>query len=87
MSQKIKKRNGVIVDFDKSKIKVAIAKAFLAVRGGIEPEVLDSLSGQVSTYLAEQFGDKVLTVEDVQNTVESVLMAGGYFDVAKDYII
>ena len=87
MSQKIKKRNGVIVDFDKSKIKVAIAKAFLAVRGGIEPEILDRLSEQVSSYLAEQFGDKVLTVEDVQNTVESVLMAGGYFDVAKDYII
>jgi len=87
MSQKIKKRNGVIVDFDKSKIKVAIAKAFLAVRGGIEPEVLDRLSDQVSTYLAEQFGDRVLTVEDVQNTVESVLMSGGFFDVAKDYII
>jgi len=87
MSQKIKKRNGVIVDFDKSKIKVAIAKAFLAVRGGIEPEILDRLSDQVMSYLGEQFGDKVLTVEDVQNTVESVLMAGGYFDVAKDYII
>lgn len=87
MSQKIKKRNGVIVDFDKSKIKVAIAKAFLAVRGGIEPEVLDKLSDQVNVYLNEQFGGKVLGVEDVQNTVESVLMAGGYFDVAKDYII
>lgn len=87
MSQKIKKRNGVIVDFDKSKIKVAIAKAFLAVRGGIEPEVLDRLTDQVMSYLTEQFADKVMSVEDVQNTVESVLMAGGYFDVAKDYII
>ncbi|HSH31458.1 MAG TPA: ATP cone domain-containing protein, partial [Candidatus Saccharimonadales bacterium] len=87
MPDKIKKRNGIVVDFDHSKIKVAIAKAFLAVRGGVEPELLDKLAAQVMSYVGTQFANKVPGVEDIQNCVESVLMAGGYFDVAKNYII
>ena len=87
MPEKVKKRNGIVVDFDSSKIKVAIVKAFMATRGGIDPELLDKLSGQVMGYVGSQFADKVPSVEDVQNIVESVLMSGGYFDVAKNYII
>lgn len=87
MPEKVKKRNGIVVDFDPSKIKVAIVKAFMAVRGGVEPELLDKLSGQVLDYVGSQFADKVPSVEDVQNIVESVLMSGGFFDVAKNYII
>ncbi|MFI5240191.1 MAG: ribonucleoside-diphosphate reductase subunit alpha [Candidatus Saccharimonadia bacterium] len=87
MPEKVKKRNGIVVEFDPSKIKVAIVKAFMATRGGIEPELLDKLSGQVMGYVNSQFAEKVPSVEDVQNIVESVLMSGGYFDVAKNYII
>lgn len=87
MPEKVKKRNGIVVDFDPSKIKVAIVKAFMATRGGVEPELLDKLSGQAMDYVKTRFAEKVPSVEDIQNTVESVLMAGGYFDVAKNYII
>jgi ribonucleoside-diphosphate reductase alpha chain len=87
MPEKIKKRNGIIVDFDSAKIKVAITKAFMQVRGGVDPMVLADLAAQASDMLGSRFADKVPGVEDVQNIVESVLMAGGYFDVAKNYII
>ncbi len=87
MPEKVKKRNGIVVDFDPSKIKVAIVKAFMATRGGIEPELLDKLAGQAMGYVETRFADKVPSVEDIQNLVESVLMSGGYFDVAKNYII
>jgi ribonucleoside-diphosphate reductase alpha chain len=87
MPDKIKKRNGIVVDFDASKIKAAIAKAFLATRGGVEPVELDKLATQVMDYMGVQFATKVPSVEDVQNSVESILMSGGYFDVAKAYII
>src|SRR5687768_226132 len=87
MPDKIKKRNGIVVDFDASKVKAAIAKAFLATRGGIEPAELDRLATSVMDYIGSQFADKVPGVEDIQNHVESILMSGGYFDVAKAYII
>ncbi len=87
MPEKIKKRNGIVVDFDSSKIKVAIVKAFMAIRGGIEPEVLDKLSSQAMETINKQLAEKVPSVEDIQNIVENVLMSNGFFDVAKHYII
>ncbi len=87
MPEKVKKRNGIVVDFDASKVKAAIAKAFFATRGGVEPELLDKLATQVMDYVEQRYANKVPSVEDVQNLVESVLMSGGYFDVAKAYII
>lgn len=85
--QTIRKRNGDVVDFDKTKIIRALEKAFKAVRGGSDPIILGNIVGRVVEILEERFVEQVPSVENVQNIVEKVLMEAELFDVAKDYII
>lgn len=85
---RIKKRNSEIVPFNPSKIQVAIEKAFITVRGGVDEQLLFDLTKQVITSVEKRFPDeKVPGVEDIQNIVEGILMEASYFDVAKHYII
>ena len=83
----IKKRNGTIVPFSIDKIRDALRKAFTAIRGGITEAELTDLTALVAQRLEAQFGEALISVEDVQNAVEQVLMGKNYFDVAKDYIL
>jgi ribonucleoside-diphosphate reductase alpha chain len=87
--QKIKKRNGAIVDFDQSKITRAIEKAFQEVIKDKKPEEAAAITAGVSEMLAARYGGSVNfpNVEEIQDLVERALMARGYFDVAKSYII
>ena len=87
----IRKRDGRIVDFGKSKISNAIYKALVA-------------TGKPDYHLAETLTDKVIekmvqhgytsteisaipSVEDVQDIVESILIEEGLSDTAKSYIL
>ena len=85
MPQKIRKRDGRIVDFDKAKIAKAIFKAFIATKSQ-DGKSAEEISGQVVELL-----DKRITgipgVENVQDTVEEVLINRGYACVAKAYIL
>ncbi|CAG0955546.1 MAG: adenosylcobalamin-dependent ribonucleoside-diphosphate reductase [Candidatus Methanoperedens sp.] len=85
MPQKIRKRDGRIVDFDKAKIAKAIFKAFIATKSQ-DGKSAEEISGQVVELL-----DKRITgipgVEDVQDAVEEVLINRGYACVAKAYIL
>jgi ribonucleoside-diphosphate reductase alpha chain len=87
--QKIKKRNGAIVDFDQSKITRAIEKAFQEVIKDKKPEEAAAITAGVSEMLSARYGGSVNfpNVEEIQDLVERALMARGYFDVAKSYII
>jgi ribonucleoside-diphosphate reductase alpha chain len=89
MSQllQIKKRSGEIVSFDPVKIHVAITKAFLEVTGKNDDSVVRPIADHVISHIEEKFKGRVPGVEDVQNTVEQVLMEQGLFPVAKSYII
>ncbi|OGY46991.1 MAG: ribonucleoside-diphosphate reductase subunit alpha [Candidatus Buchananbacteria bacterium RIFCSPHIGHO2_01_FULL_47_11b] len=87
MTGKIKKRNGEIVDFSGEKIAVAITKAFRAVRGQADEVKISEMTNVILSDLERYFVEKTPSVEDVQNLVEKVLMEGGFFDVAKSYII
>jgi len=88
---RIRKRDGRIVDFGKSKISNAIYKALVA-------------TGKPDYRLAETLTDKVIqkmvqhgytsteisaipSVEDVQDIVESILIEEGLSDTAKSYIL
>ncbi len=85
--EKIIKRDGRVVDFDISKIETAIVKAMMSLGEG---DVRDckKLAKITELELIEQFDDKKIpTVEDVQDTVEKVLMRNGYENVAKCYIL
>src|SRR3989344_8344619 len=88
-TQKIKKRNGEIVDFQPEKINIAIQKAFAATLGDShEPDAVDITRLVVET-IESQFGGTALlpSVENIQDLVENAIAARGYFTVAKAYII
>lgn len=79
----IKKRDGTLVEFDSDKIAQAIANAGKET-GEFDEETAVYLSEDVIALLGD---DGVLTVEDVQDSVERVLMASEYKETAKAYII
>ena len=81
------KRNGKTVDFDISKISKAITLAFEACDKKYNPDVIDLIALRVTSHFEPKInGDKV-AVEDIQDSVETVLAQAGYEDVAKAYIL
>jgi len=84
---RVMKRDGKIVDFDLSKISTAITQAFDAQERQYVPEVIDFLSLKVTADFESKIKDGVIAVEDIQDSVESVLIKAGYDDVAKAYIL
>ncbi len=85
--QKIRKRDGSLVDFDASKISAVIERAIDAVRGrALEPEV-KALTDRVVVHVNQLYADGITEVESVQDIVEQTLMAEHYYDVAKAYIL
>ena len=81
------KRDGKITDFNISKISVAITKAFEATNKAYNPDIIDLLALKVTADYQEKIHDGRVTVEDIQDSVESVLSKAGYADVAKAYIL
>jgi ribonucleoside-triphosphate reductase len=85
--EKVRKRNGRVVDFDKEKVTEAIWKAAQSV-GGKDRKIAEKLASKVVSVIEFQMGDKeVPTVEAVQDVVERVLIKSGYADTAKAYIL
>ena len=84
---RVLKRDGVIVDFEISKISGAIIKAFEALNKNYHPSVINMLALQVSADFEAKIKDDVITVEDIQDSVEKVLSEAGFSDVAKAYIL
>ena len=81
------KRDGEIADFNLSKISDAIMKAFDACEKQYNNDMIDLLSLRVtSDFQKKMEGDKV-SIEDVQDSVETVLEQAGYTEVAKAYIL
>ena len=76
----IRKRDGRREAFSIEKIKTAIRKAFLAAGGFATEEELAAILGRVRV-------DNDMTVEEIQDQVETALMAERYFVVAKNYIL
>ncbi len=81
------KRDGKVVSFDLSKIAIAITKAFDACNRQYNPDVIDFLALKVTADFEPKIKDGNISVEHIQDSVESVLIKAGYDDVAKTYII
>ena len=81
------KRDGTIVDFDIKKISAALTKAFDATGRQYHPSVIDMLALMVTSDFEPKIKDDRITVEDIQDSAESVLSQAGYNDVAKNYIL
>ncbi|MBI5392733.1 adenosylcobalamin-dependent ribonucleoside-diphosphate reductase [Candidatus Woesearchaeota archaeon] len=83
----IKKRNGVIVAFDESKITQAIFNAAQSV-GGTNLEIAKQLTDNVIELLnLKSFENNTPSIEEVQDTVETVLIKMGHAKTAKAYIL
>lgn len=91
MVEKIKKRNGEIVDFNQDKVTDAIFKAAEAVTVANGKKAEYSVSQRVSDKVIGQieatFNGIIPTVEQIQDIVERQLIKEGYADTAKVYII
>lgn len=84
---KVIKRDGSTVDFDINKISAAIAKAFDALGKNGHPSIVDLLALRVAADFDQKVKDDRISVEDIQDSVEHVLIQSGYDDVAKEYIL
>ena len=88
MFKKIRKRDERIVPFDPSKITDAIFAAAKSV-GGEDRQTAMELTIEVMNALKERQDqqDEIFSVEDVQDTVEKVLIESGHARTAKAYIL
>ena len=86
MLTKIKKRDGREVVFDIDKVANAIFKA-LSATGGKDYNIALKLAEKVSQYVDEKFSNAVPGVEDIQDTVEKVLIESGRARTAKEFIL
>ena len=82
---KIIKRDGRKVEFDQSKIKDAILKAFKSVDGETS-DYAKIKSEKIAEYIQQISEERELTIDDIQNLVEKGLMSTKRKDVAKAYI-
>jgi ribonucleoside-diphosphate reductase alpha chain len=86
----IKKRDKGLVDFNNSKISNAIYKALMAA-GKADYKLAEKLSEKVVQKMDQQFSvldtNRIPSVEDVQDMVESILIEEGLSETAKAYIL
>ena len=83
----VQKRDGKIVEFNLSKIADAIKLAFEAQEKQYNQNIIDFLALKVTAEFEPKIKDGIISVEEVQDSVESVLVQAGYADVAKAYIL
>ena len=81
------KRDGKIADFNIEKIAIAIRQAFEACNKQYNDNIIDFLALKVTANFEPKISNNLVAVEDVQDSVESVLVQAGYADVAKSYIL
>lgn len=84
---KVVKRDGSICDFHLDKISTAITKAFDAKNRLYNRDIIDFLALKVTADFEAKVRDGLIEVEDIQDSVEVVLIQAGYGDVAKAYIL
>ena len=85
---KVRKRSGEIVEFDAARIERALNACMaqdLRYEGDKAAELSAHVSKQVCNLLI--YDQSPVKVEDIQNRIETQLMAEGLYDVAKQYIL
>lgn len=85
MMLQVRKRNGVLVPFDKQRIINAINKAFIEVDGTLyEEDTANDIADEIK--YAVKINPDIVNVETIQDMVEDYLMRSERRDVAKAYI-
>ena len=81
---KVIKRDGRVVDFDRSKIQIAIEKANKDVRTK-ERATKEEIKGIIK--YVEELDKRRILVEDIQDIIEKKLMELDRYELAKQYIV
>ena len=84
---KIKKRDGSLEDFNIAKIESAIERAFMAEHKFYNKDIIEMLALRTTADFNSKVKNEIIGVEDVQDSVEIVLIQAGYIDVARSYMI
>jgi ribonucleoside-diphosphate reductase beta chain len=84
----IRKRDGSIKDFDRTRIEVAITRAYEASKVFIDIVSLSELVDRILSAIEAKYTDGTIPeVEDIQNFVEKEIAIKGDFEVAKAYVL
>lgn len=81
----ITKRNGVAEAYNRQKIANAIGKCFASTNQTVDKESLEAMLNDIESFLETHPEER--SVEHIQDKVEKCLMANGYYDEAKSYIL
>lgn len=91
---KVIRRNGTVIAFNRSKIAIALTKAFLDEEGGQAAvssrvhELVEKLTDSVCASLTRFFqSGGTVHIEDIQDQVELALMRMGEHKVARSYVL
>lgn len=90
MTESVKKRSGKTVKFNKQKIQTAITKANKDVKSTnptakiMTREDIIAITDEIVSSLPDI---KRVDIEDIQDKVEQILMAKGFYEIAKSYIL
>ena len=84
---RVTKRDGKVAEFNISKISDAITQAFDACERQYNENIIDFLALKVTSDFEPKIENQLVAVEDIQDSVETVLVQAGYADVAKAYIL
>ena len=87
MKYTVEKRDGHAVPFQIEKISAAMKNAFDAEGLLIDDSVLELLSLRVVAEISSSRSDTTISVEDIQDAVEVVLIQAGYARIARAYIL
>lgn len=83
----VKKRDGNVVEFNINKIEMAILHAFEGVGKPVSKDIIELLALRVTSNFSVKIVNDIISVEDIQDSVEVVLIQASYVDVAKAYIL
>ena len=90
MTESVKKRSGKTVKFNKQKIQTAITKANKDVKSTNPTAKIMTREDIIATTdkIVSSLPDiKRIDIEDIQDKVEQILMAKGFYEIAKSYIL
>jgi ribonucleoside-triphosphate reductase len=83
---KVRKRDGSVVDYDEAKLAEAIHRAARAA-GQENRYLADDLAGVVTTYLERYHDREIPSSEEIQRMVEKILFETGHSEVARAYLL
>ncbi len=93
-SCRVIRRNGKLTSFDRSKIVVALSKAFLAVEGhnavasSRVHDIVETLASEVINALFRHLPEEATVhIENIQDQVELALMRNGQHKIARAYVL